>query len=129
MSFKPRRRLFGRIVRALEPVGNPRERAIVDDMSSLDAIDTNALKATCERFGVAELAVFGSVATGEDGPGSDVDVLYVLRDGVHLGWAINDLADELQSVLGRPVDLVSKRALHARLRDVVLGQAQVVYAA
>jgi predicted nucleotidyltransferase len=53
----------------------------------------------------------------------------VLRDGVHLGWAINDLSDELEQVLGRPVDLVSKRALHARLRDAVLAQAQVVYAA
>ncbi|MDO8307203.1 MAG: hypothetical protein Q7V58_02460 [Actinomycetota bacterium] len=37
---------------------------------------------------------------------SDVDVLYVLRDGVHLGWAINGLSDELERVLGRPVDLV-----------------------
>ena len=98
-------------------------------MSSLGIIDAAALSAACERYGVAELAVFGSVATGEAGPDSDIDVLYVLRDGVHLGWAINDLSDELAQVLGRSVDLVSKRALHARLRDVVLAQAQVVYAA
>jgi predicted nucleotidyltransferase len=98
-------------------------------MSSLGSIDVAALSAVCERYGVAELAVFGSVATGEAGPDSDIDVLYVLRDGVHLGWAFNDLSDELERVLGRPVDLVSKRALHARLRDAVLAQAQVVYAA
>jgi predicted nucleotidyltransferase len=98
-------------------------------MSSLGSIDVAALSAACERYGVAELAVFGSVATGEAGPDSDIDVLYVLRDGVHLGWAINDLSDELAQVLGRPVDLVSKRALHARLRDAILAQAQVVYAA
>lgn len=98
-------------------------------MYPLGSIDVAALSAACERYGVAELAVFGSVATGEAGPDSDVDVLYVLRDGVHLGWAINDLSDELEQVLGRPVDLVSKRALHARLRDAVLAQAQVVYAA
>lgn len=62
-------------------------------------------------------------------PDSDVDVLYVPRDGVHLGWTINDLSDKLEQVLGPPVDLVSKRALHARLKDAVLAQAQVVYAA
>ncbi|MDO8392321.1 MAG: nucleotidyltransferase family protein [Actinomycetota bacterium] len=98
-------------------------------MSPLGSIDVVALSAACERYGVAELAVFGSVATGEAGPDSDIDVLYVLRDGVHLGWAINDLSDELEQVLGRPVDLVSKGALHARLKDAVLAQAQVVYAA
>ena len=48
---------------------------------------------------------------------------------MHLGWAINDLADELEQVLGRPVDLVAKRALDNRLRDAVLSEAKVVYAA
>ncbi|MHB1163961.1 MAG: nucleotidyltransferase family protein [Candidatus Nanopelagicales bacterium] len=98
-------------------------------MSSLDRVDAVALGAVCERYGVAELAVFGSAATGRLTVDSDVDVLYVLRDGVHLGWAINDLSDELERVLGRPVDLVAKRALHDRLRDVVLAEAQVLYAA
>lgn len=88
--------------------------AIVAAMSSLAGIDLAALGAACEKYGVAELAVFGSVVTGEARPDSDIDVLYVLRDGVHLG---------------RPVDLISKGALHARLRDAVLAQAQVVYAA
>lgn len=104
-------------------------RGIFTSMDVLGSIDFAALNAACERYGVAELAVFGSVAAGDAGPDSDVDLLYVLRDGVHLGWAINDLADDLENVLGRPVDLVSKQALHARLRDVVLAQAQVVYAA
>ena len=103
--------------------------AIVAEMSSLAGIDLAALGASCEKYGVAELAVFGSVVTGEARPNSDIDVLYVLRDGVHLGWAINDLSDDLEQVLGRPVDLISKGALHARLRDAVLAQAKVVYAA
>ena len=103
--------------------------AIVVGMSPLDTVDATALSAVCERYGVAELAVFGSVVRGDAGPESDVDVLYVLRDGVHLGWAINDLADDLEEVLGRPVDLVSKRALHRRLKDAVLAEARVVYAA
>ena len=102
---------------------------IVVGMSSLGGVDVLALGEVCERYGIAELAVFGSAASGRLTSGSDVDVLYVLRDGVHLGWAINDLADDLGRVLGRPVDLVAQRALHDRLRDAVLAEAQVLYAA
>jgi predicted nucleotidyltransferase len=98
-------------------------------MAELEGVDAAALVAVCKRFGVAELSVFGSAASGRLTPDSDVDVLYVLRDGVHLGWAINDLSDELEQVMGRPVDLVAKRALHHRLRDAVLSEAKVVYAA
>lgn len=92
-------------------------------------MDDAALATVCERFGVAELAVFGSVASGAATGTSDIDVLYVMKPGVRLGWSINDLADELERVLGRPVDLVAKKALHARLAATVLAQAQVVYAA
>jgi predicted nucleotidyltransferase len=98
-------------------------------MTELEGVDAAALEAVCERFGVAELSVFGSAASGRLSPDSDIDVLYVLRDGVYLGWAINDLSDELEQVMGRPVDLVAKRALHNRLRDAVLSEAKVVYAA
>lgn len=98
-------------------------------MTEFGGVDSAALEAVCERFGVAELSVFGSAASGRLSPDSDIDVLYVLREGVHLGWAINDLSDELEQVLGRPVDLVAKRALHNRLRDAVLSEAKVVYAA
>lgn len=98
-------------------------------MTELEGVDAAALEAVCERFGVAELSVFGSAASGHLAPDSDVDLLYVLRDGVHLGWAINDLSDALEQVLGRPVDLVAKRALHNRLRDSVLSEAKTVYAA
>lgn len=98
-------------------------------MTELEGVDVTALQAVCERFGVAELSVFGSAVSGRLSPHSDIDVLYVLRDGVQLGWAINDLSDELEQVLGRPVDLVAKRALHNRLRDSVLSEAKVVYAA
>lgn len=98
-------------------------------MTELEGVDAATLEAVCERFGVAELSVFGSAVSGRLSPDSDIDVLYVLRDGVHLGWAINDLSDELEQVLGRPVDLVAKRALHNRLRDTVLSEAKVVYAA
>jgi uncharacterized protein len=69
------------------------------------------------------------VSRCEAGPDSDVDVLYELMPGSRLGWEIETLADELAEVLGRPVDLVSRQALHERLRDTVLADAQLIYAA
>lgn len=104
-------------------------RAMVARMAGLEDIDVAALGAVCEHFGVAELSIFGSAVTGRLTSDSDIDVLYVLREDVHLGWAINDLSDALEEILGRPVDLIAKRAVHARLRDTVLEQAKVVYAA
>lgn len=75
----------------------------------------------CERYGVAELYVFGSTARGEATESSDIDLLYVLTPGASLGFAINDFEDELNRALARRVDLISKRALHPMLRDAALG--------
>lgn len=89
-------------------------------------IDLAQIAEICRRYGVAELALFGSFARGE---ASDVDLLYVLDADTRLGFAINRLEDELAVVFGRRVDLVSKRALHRKLRAEVLGDARVIYAA
>ena len=92
-------------------------------------MDLDRIAEICRRYGVARLEVFGSVGRGKERPDSDVDVLYELAPGARLGWEIEDLTDELSEVLGRPVDLVSRRALHERLRDAVLAEARVLYAA
>ena len=92
-------------------------------------VDAEQLAQVCRRYGIAELHVFGSVSRGEAAAESDVDVLYQLLPGSRLGWEIEDLADELTGVLGRPVDLVSQSALHARLRGSVLAEARLLYAA
>jgi uncharacterized protein len=96
--------------------------------TGLDA-DVDRIAEICHRYGVARLEVFGSAGRGEERPDSDVDVLYELAPGARLGWEIEDLADELSAVLGRPVDLVSRRALHERLREAVLAEARLLYAA
>ena len=92
-------------------------------------VDLDRLAEICRRFGVVELDLFGSAARGTATESSDVDVLYVLAPGSGLGFSVNRLEDELASVFGRPVDLVSKRALHPLLRDEVLADARVLYAA
>ena len=97
-------------------------------METLD-VDRVRLDALCCRFGIARLDVFGSVARGEDGPGSDVDLLYELAQGRALGWEIEDLSQDLADLFGRPVDLVSRKALHPLIRDQVLADAEPFYAA
>jgi uncharacterized protein len=92
-------------------------------------VDEGRLAAICERYGVAELLVFGSAARDDMQRDSDIDVLYTLRPGSQLGWNIEQLAEELAGLFGRPVDLVSRRALHPRLKDSVLSEARTMYAA
>ena len=92
-------------------------------------VDMARVSELCERYGVKELAVFGSVARGEATADSDVDLLYVLAPGARLGFALNRLEDELAEIFGRPVDLVSRKSLHPLLRDTVEAEARTLYAA
>jgi predicted nucleotidyltransferase len=92
-------------------------------------VDRARLQEICVRYGIARLEIFGSAARGEDRPNSDVDVLYELKRGVRLGWEIEDLNEELTALFGRPVDLVSKKALHPLLRETVLTESRPLYAA
>lgn len=92
-------------------------------------VDMTRLDELCRQYGVARLEVFGSVARGDAESGSDLDLLYELAPGATLGWEIEDLQDELSRLFGRPVDLVSKRALHRQIRRAVLAEARELYAA
>ena len=92
-------------------------------------VDAALLGEVCERYGVASLEVFGSLARGDDDAESDVDLLYVLKDGVRLGFALFDLEDELADLFGRPVDLVARRSVNRYLREVIESDARLLYAA
>ena len=93
------------------------------------AVDLDALSDLCVRYRVAEIAVFGSMASGDGNDNSDVDLLYTLMPDSTLGFGIDDFNDELETLFGRRVDLVARRALHPRMRREVLAQARVIYAA
>lgn len=78
-----------------------------------------------ERFGVTRLALFGSVARDAERPDSDVDVL-VSFDGPATSARYFGLQFYLEDLLGRPVDLVTDKALCERLRPYVERDAIVV---
>lgn len=80
------------------------------------------VRAVAERHGARNLRVFGSVARGDDGPTSDVDLLVDLDDGVSL-IGLAGLQNELSDLLGASVDVVPASMLKPRLRDRVLNEA------
>ena len=74
--------------------------------------------ALADRFGVVRLALFGSTARDTARPDSDVDVL-VGFDGPATSERYFGVQFYLQDLLGRPVDLVTEKALRERLRPFV----------
>jgi predicted nucleotidyltransferase len=98
---------------------------------TLDEIRSMGLRLAelCQKYGIAELSVFGSIARGDERPDSDVDLLYVRLPGNDLGMSHFALQDDLETLFGRLVDLVPKDGLHRAIRDQVLDDAQVLYAA
>lgn len=95
---------------------------------ALDDLPLAALRELAARYGLLELAVFGSVARGEAGPGSDLDLLYVRGPDTPHGFAFYALLEELEALLARRVDLVPKAGLRWVIRDRVLAEARVLYA-
>jgi uncharacterized protein len=77
------------------------------------------------KYAVKSLALFGSLARGDDREGSDVDVLVTFEPGRTPGLAFFALQDELSALLGRPVDLNTPASLSPYFRDQVLREAEV----
>lgn len=74
------------------------------------------------KHGARNVRVFGSVARGEAGPESDIDLLVEMepeRSLMDLGALLMDL----QEVLGRKVDVVEPEGLHWYIKDRVLAEA------
>lgn len=86
----------------------------------------------CRRHGITRLEVFGSVARGEAHTGSDIDLLVTFRPGIQLGLDFFSIQDELQELLGSPVDLLTRRSVERSdnplRRQSILESATEIYA-
>ena len=78
--------------------------------------------AIAERHQAYNVRVFGSVARGEAGPGSDVDLLVTYRQNASL-FDVAGLWLDLKEFLNCDVDVVDDAAIKARLRDSILQTA------
>ena len=93
-------------------------------------VDAERLAELCRRWGIRELALFGSAVRSDFGPDSDVDLLVDFEPGTVLGFRVFELERELSHLFGgRRIDLVPRKFLHPRLRQRVLAEAQTQYAA
>ena len=94
------------------------------------SIPSKKLAKLCRRYHIRKLAYFGSVLREDFNQNSDVDILVEFEEGHTPGLALIDIQDELSGLLGgREVDLVTPKFLNHRIRDRVLKEARVVYAA
>ena len=73
----------------------------------------DAIHAIAKRHGALSIAVFGSVARGEEQPDSDTDFLVAFEQGASL-LNLMRIQDDLEGLLGRSVDVVSVGGLKAR---------------
>jgi predicted nucleotidyltransferase len=85
--------------------------------TAISRIRKNRLHLT--ELGVKSLALFGSVACGEAGPKSDIDIL-VEFEGRATFDRFMDTKYYLEEVLGRRVDLVVPDAIKPQMRPAIM---------
>ncbi|MBS1849099.1 MAG: nucleotidyltransferase domain-containing protein [Actinobacteria bacterium] len=71
------------------------------------------MRAAVVRHRGTSVALFGSVARGDDDESSDIDFLVDFEDGSSL-FDLLHLTEELETLLGLPVDVVSSGGLKDR---------------
>ncbi|MBB3052347.1 hypothetical protein FHS23_003381 [Prauserella isguenensis] len=96
------------------------------------ALDLDAIARVCERYGVERLRLFGSaLSEGFDPARSDVDLLIDYHEGIRrTSRDYFALKDELEEIIGHPVDLVQSRNLrNPYIAHTVFSTARDIYAA
>ncbi len=72
-----------------------------------------------KQFKVKEIGIFGSIVRGEDKETSDVDILVEFKEPIGI-FMFLELEEYLSDLIGRKVDLVSKKALKPRIGKHIL---------
>jgi len=91
-------------------------------MNKLITDNQMAIKNLAKQHGVKTIRLFGSMSKDEVSDASDVDFLVELEQGHDL-FDLGELLMDLQTLLQRKVDLVTKTSLHPRLYSQVLNEA------
>lgn len=75
-----------------------------------------------QAHGASNIRVFGSVARGEEGPESDLDLLVEMRPGSSLLDLVS-LWQDLEDLLGHKVDVITEGGISPYLRDHIYAEA------
>jgi predicted nucleotidyltransferase len=97
-------------------------------MKTMTLIDTlrlqkDTINALAARYGARRIRVFGSVARGEERPDSDVDFLVDYPPGYDLFLQRMPLAEALEGVTGRRIDLLPEHELNKHFRAYIMEEA------
>ncbi|MFN3320808.1 MAG: nucleotidyltransferase family protein [Allorhizobium sp.] len=84
-----------------------------------------AIREVTARHKATNPRVFGSVARGEDGPASDLDILVDGLPGMTL-FDLGGLQAEMEDLLPCRVDVVTSGGLKERMRDRILSEARAI---
>lgn len=92
----------------------------------------DAIRDFCQRWGVAEFALFGSILRPDFNADSDVDVMVEFAEGARRSlFDFARMGDELEAIFGREVDLMTRKGVEESQnyirRGEILGTAQVIY--
>ena len=90
---------------------------------------TNIIKTIVDylkQYKVIEIGIFGSFARNEMTDKSDIDILVEYSRGTTI-LDIVKMKQELNELIGRKIDLVSKRAVRKRIMENILTDLQTVY--
>ena len=93
------------------------------ELAAVKAILTQLKPGLCDKYGVDTLGLFGSIVRDDYTDESDIDIIVTFSRRV--GMEFIDLADELESILKRKVDLVSQNGVKERYLRVI--EPQIVY--
>jgi uncharacterized protein len=99
---------------------NPQEQVVTLDQLLHEKRDD--IQRIAARHGAYNIRVFGSVARGEAGPESDIDILIDVGPTTS-SWFPAGLILDLEDLLGRRVEVITEKALNPELRDHVLREA------
>ena len=98
---------------------------MIQTLYEIKVILREALPELKHKYPIESLAVFGSYSRNEASEESDIDILVELNGPIGLKFFV--LADDLEKILGKKVDLVSKNGLNKPWwREHVLQQAKYV---
>jgi predicted nucleotidyltransferase len=95
------------------------------------ALPLESIKSFCQRWKIVRLELFGSAVRNQLTVASDLDFLYTFADDARWGWKFVDACEELEAIVGRPVDLVSRssieRSANPFRKQAILSSAELVY--
>lgn len=93
-------------------------------MTTIDVlkIKRNDILRLASQHGAHHVRVFGSVARGEAGPASDIDILVQMDSGRSLLDLIR-LTQELESILQHKVDVLTDEGLSPYLKERIQAEA------